>query len=447
MPGRQLLARLIGVTSKANPHETKAALLAFLCNFVLLASYYVLRPMRDTMATVFGVAALQNLFTGTFILTLLCAPLFAWAASRVRLARLLPGVFWFLLSNLLIFYFLFRAAPQDRWLAAAFFWWFSVINLFLVSIFWTLMADVFSPGQATRLFAFIAAGGSTGAIAGPLLTAALVRSVGVAGMLLVAGAGFLLVILLVHLLMREKARLRAASPEAQQTTLDHALPGNPLSGFALLFKSPFMLNQAAFMLLMTWIATLFYFLQTDIVAKTFSGIENRAVAFADVDLFVNTATALILILGVGRTLQRFGVTPCLLLTPLLMGLACLGIAAAPSFLLIQAARSAQRISQYAIARPSREVLFTVMDQQSKYKAKNVIDTAVYRFGDLTAAWLQAGLRGAGLGLSGVMGFGMAVSAAWGLVAWALGHRYETLRRQNGTTAAPAEASLPLRSRP
>ena len=433
-----IFARVLGLTSRAEPHEIKAALLAFACNFVLLASYYILRPVRDTMATVFGVGALQNLFTGTFVLTLICAPLFAWAAARLKLERLLPGVFWFLLSNLLLFYVLFRVAPQDRWLAAAFFWWFSVINLFLISIFWTLMADVFSPGQATRLFAFIAAGGSTGAIAGPLLTAGLVHGVGVAGMLLVAGAGFLIVIALVHLIMREKIQLRAESAESQVTTLDHALPGNPLRGFALLFKSRFLLNQAAFMLLMTWIATIFYFLQTDIIARAFPGVENRAVAFADVDLFVNTASALILIFGLGRILQRFGVTPSLLLSPLLMGLVCLGIAVAPSFVLIQAGRSIQRISQYGIARPSREVLFTVMDQQSKYKAKNVIDTTVYRFGDLTAAWLQTGLRGVGLGLTGLMGFGMAVAAAWAAVAWALGRRYESLRRHDGTMAAPAE---------
>lgn len=438
IPPRRALAKLLGLSSRAEPHEMKAALLAFACNFVLLASYYILRPVRDTMATVFGVGALQNLFTGTFVLTLICAPLFAWAAARLKLERLLPGVFWFLLSNLLLFYVLFRVAPQDRWLAAAFFWWFSVINLFLISIFWTLMADVFSPGQATRLFAFIAAGGSTGAIAGPLLTAGLVHGVGVAGMLLVAGAGFLIVIALVHLIMREKIQLRAESPEAQLTTLDHALPGNPLRGFALLFKSRFLLNQAAFMLFMTWIATIFYFLQTDIIARAFPGVENRAVAFADVDLFVNTASALILIFGLGRILQRFGVTPSLLLSPLLMGLVCLGIAVAPSFVLIQAGRSIQRISQYGIARPSREVLFTVMDQQSKYKAKNVIDTAVYRFGDLTAAWLQTGLRGVGLGLTGLMGFGMAVAAAWAAVAWALGRRYESLRRHDGTMAAPAE---------
>jgi AAA family ATP:ADP antiporter len=421
-----LLARLIGLTVSVEPQEVKAVALAFLFNFVLLGSYYILRPVRDTMATVFGVQALQSLFTGTFVITLICAPVFAWCASKVKLARLLPGVFWVLLINLLFFYALFRLAPQNRWLAAAFFWWFSVVNLFLISIFWTFMADVFAPAQATRLFAFIAAGGSIGAIAGPLLTRSLAGIVGVSGLLLVAGAGFLCVIALIHALMREKEKLRMRDEQAQQTTLDHNLPGNPLRGFALLLKSPFLLNQAAFMLLMTWIATIFYFLQTDLIAKAFPGVESRAVAFADVDLFVNICSAVILIFGLGRMLPRFGVTASLLLTPVLMAGACLAIALAPSFVLIQAGRATQRISQYAIARPSREVLFTVVDQQSKYKAKNVIDTTVYRFGDLTSAWMLAGLRAAGFGLLGAMTFGIAVSAAWGAVAVALGRRYEAL---------------------
>ncbi len=429
------LARLIGLTVAVEPQEVKAVALAFLFNFVLLGSYYILRPVRDTMATVFGVQALQSLFTGTFVITLVCAPVFAWCASKMKLARLLPGVFWFLLINLLVFYALFRLAPQNRWLAAAFFWWFSVINLFLISIFWTFMADVFSSAQATRLFAFIAAGGSTGAIAGPLITRALAGSIGVSGLLLVAGAGFLCVILLIHALMREKEKLRALDKEAQQTTLDHNLPGNPLRGFALLLKSSFLLNQAAFMLLMTWIATIFYFLQTDLIAKTFPGMESRAIAFADVDLFVNICSAVILIFGLGRVLQRFGVTASLLLTPLLMAGACLAIALAPSFFLIQAARATQRISQYAVARPSREILFTVVDQQSKYKAKNVIDTAVYRFGDLSSAWILAGMRAAGFGLLGAMGFGIAVSAMWGAVAVALGRRYQTLGGKPASAAA------------
>ncbi|HWM60508.1 MAG TPA: MFS transporter, partial [Rhizomicrobium sp.] len=278
------LARLIDLTVAVEPRELKTVVLAFLFNFVLLGSYYILRPVRDTMATVFGVQALQDLFTGTFIITLILAPIFAWCAAKVKLARLLPGVFWILLINILIFYVFFRLVPQNRWLAAAFYWWLSVVNLFLISMFWAFMADVFSPAQATRLFAFIAAGGSIGAIAGPLLTRSLAGIVGVSGLLLVAGAGFLCVILLIHALMREKEKLRARDEQAQQTTLDHNLPGNPLRGFALLLKSPFLLNQAAFILLMTWIATIFYFLQTDIIAKNFPGAESRAVAFADVDL-------------------------------------------------------------------------------------------------------------------------------------------------------------------
>jgi ATP:ADP antiporter, AAA family len=421
------LARLIRFSVRVEPQETRAVILAFLCNFMLLASYYILRPLRDTMATVFGVGELQNLFTGTFVVVLLCSPLYAWAASKFKLTRLLPGVFWFLLSNLVVFYLLFHTDPENRWVAAAYFWWFSAINLILISVFWTLMADLFSATEATRLFAFIAAGGEIGAILGPIITKASAQAVGVDGLLLVAIAGFAIMILLVQLLVREKQRLRALVPDTQKTTLDHRLPGNPLRGFKLLLKSPYMMGQAAFMVLMTWVATILYFLQTDLIAKAYSGAARRAVAFADVDLFVNVCSAIILIFGLGRFLRRFGVTASLVLTPIIMAAACFGVVLAPTFFMVQTARALQRISQYAIARPSREVLFTVLDQQSKYKAKNVIDTVVYRFGDLTAAWMQAGLRAAGLGLIGAVTLGVGVSAAWGLVAAALGRRYELMR--------------------
>jgi AAA family ATP:ADP antiporter len=424
---RLLLARLIGLTVKVEPHEIKALTLACLCNFMLLGSYYILRPLRDTMATVFGVGELQLLFTGTFVVILLCAPVYAWSASKFKLTRLLPGVFWFLLANLGVFYVLFHATSQNHWVAAAYFWWFSAINLILISVFWTLMADLFSAGQATRLFAFIAAGGEIGAIFGPIVTTSSAEALGIDGLLLVAIAGFAIMIVLVHMLVREKARLQSSGHEAQRTTLDHSLPGNPWRGFRLLVQSPYMLGQAAFMLLMTWIATILYFLQTDLIAKTYAGVARRAIAFADVDLFVNICSAIILVFGLGRVLRRFGVTASLMLSPLLMLAACVGVIIAPSFFMVQTARALQRISQYAIARPSREVLFTVVDQQSKYKAKNVIDTVVYRFGDLTAAWMQAGLRAAGFALIGAMSVGIAVSAAWSFVALNLGRRYEVLR--------------------
>jgi AAA family ATP:ADP antiporter len=432
------LLRMMGAASKAEPDELRAAVLAFSCNFVLLASYYILRPLRDTMATVFGVAQLQELFTGTFVLTLLLAPVFAWCVARVKLSRFLPGVFWVLIINLAIFYTLFRVSPGSRWAAAAFFWWFSVINLFLISVFWTLMADTFSSGQATRLFAFIAAGGSSGAVLGPIVTKSFVKSIGVSGLVLVACAGFFIVIVLIHLLMQEKEKLRVLDRDTQKTSLDHNLPGNPLRGFALLFSSRYLLGQAVFFVLMTWIATILYFLQADYIAKAFSAVESRAIAFADVDLFVNICSAVVLIFGMGRFLQRFGVTASLALSPILMVIACFVLALAPTFFVVQSARAVQRISQYAIARPSREVLFTVLDQQSKYKAKNVIDTTVYRFGDLTAAWLQAGLRSLGFGVLAIVGLGMAVSAVWGLSAFIIGRRYQAIvdNRENELVAVP-----------
>jgi ATP:ADP antiporter, AAA family len=425
---------LLKLVVDTEPPEVRIVVLAFLCNFVLFSSYYILKPLRDTMATVFGVNELQNLFTGTFVITLAGAPVFAWLASRIRLALFLPGIFWFLLFDILIFYGLFRVAPQSRWVAAAYYWWFSVVNLFLISIFWTFMADIFSAPQATRLYAFIAAGGSLGAIAGPAITASLSRVLGLGGLLLVAAAGFILLILFVHLLMWEKGRMSRVVCTAA-ATFDHKLPGNPFHGFRLIFGSSYLMIQVAFVVLMTWISTVIYILQTDFAARMFPGVEGRAAAFADVDLAVNVCSAFILFFGLGRVVRRFGLTAGLVLSPILAAIACVGVVLAPSLLMVQAARVIQRVAQIAIARPSREVLFTVVDQQSKYKAKNVIDTVAYRFGDVTAAWMQAGLRATGFGLLGAVTLGVAVSALWGAVAIVLGRQYEGFRRLEHAGAA------------
>ncbi len=242
-------------------------LLAFACNFMLLASYYILRPVRDTVATVFGTDQLQLLFTGTFIGTLIASPIYAWLTAHVRLNRLLPGVFWFWVANVLLFQVLFKAAPDNRWIGGAYYVWFSVVNLFMISAFWTLMSDLFSASQATRLFALIAAGGSLGAIAGPLLVRVVVHATGLGGLLLIAATGFLGVIALVHLLMREKENLRLKVEGSQPTTLDHDLAGGALDGFWALLRSPYSRRQAAFLLLMTWVNTVAYFMQTDLIAR------------------------------------------------------------------------------------------------------------------------------------------------------------------------------------
>jgi ATP:ADP antiporter, AAA family len=442
-PPGSSLARLLNLSVHIEAHERRAVALAFLCNFMMLGSYYILRPVRDTTATVFGAGYLQYLFTGTFIGTLVASPLYTLLASRVQLKRLLPGVFWFWVLNILLFQVLFRSAPDSRTLAAAYYWWFSIANLFMISVFWSLMVDVFTAHQATRLFALIAAGGSIGAIAGPLATRLAVHSLGLGGLLSLAAAGFVVVIVLVHLLMREKERLRAHGGEVQRSTFDHGLAGNPFDGFGEVLRSSYSRNQAGFILLMTWANTVGYFLQTDIIARAFKAVESRAIAIADISLVVNICSALVLTFGLGRFVTRFGVTAGLLANPIIMMVAFVATALSPTLLMIQALQVVRQVSQYAIARPSREICFTVVEQGSRYKAKNVIDTVVYRFGDLSAAWILTGLRTAGLGLGGAVGAGFGFSALWGGVALLLGRRYERLRAQHAT---PATAMRPAEGR-
>jgi ATP:ADP antiporter, AAA family len=437
--------RLEGLLTRGTqilPHERRAVLLAFACNFLLLASYYILKPVRDTVATVFGADQLQMLFTGTFIGTLIASPIYAWLAARVRLNRLLPGVFWFWVLNVLLFQALFKLAPDNRWIGGSYYVWFSAVNLFMISVFWTLMSDLFSAAQATRLFALIAAGGSLGAIAGPVLIRLVVHATGLDGLLLIAAVGFLGVIGLVHLLMREKVRLQQAGVGAQPTTLDHDLSGSALDGFRQLLRSAYSRRQAAFILLMTWVNTVAYFLQTDVISRAFSGVANRAVAIADISLVVNILAAIILLFGLGRYVHRFGVTAGLILNPIIMVVAFIALALSPTLLMIQALQVIRQVSQYAIARPSREICFTVVPHSDRYKTKNVIDTVVYRFGDLSAAWMETGLRAMGLRVIGSAAAGFGVSIIWGVGALLLGRRYEILRAKQEAAQGAAQLSHP-----
>jgi AAA family ATP:ADP antiporter len=422
--------------------ERKAAGIAFACHFLLMCSYYILRPVRDTVATLVGIGHLSQLFTATFVGTLAASALYTALASRVKLARLLPGTFGFWLLNIVVFATLFGATSPGRALGYAYYIWFSVANLFMISLFWSFMVDLFSPTQATRWFAFIAAGGALGAITGPLLTRILVKPIGLSGLMLVAAAGFALVIFLVQLLIVEKLRLRVDCEDTQQSTLDHALSGGVLDGFRKLLGSRYFLNQAAFMLLMTWVNTVAYFCQTDLIARSYSQLADRAQVIADMDLIVNTCTAVILLGGLGQIVRRFGVTSALVLNPLLMLVAFAATALSPTLLVIEVLQVVRRVAQYAIARPSREICFTVVEQGSRYKAKNVIDTVVYRLGDVSSAWLQTGLEALGYGMGGAVALGIAASAVWGGVAVALGRGYERSRHR-GSGAAASSAALNL----
>jgi AAA family ATP:ADP antiporter len=417
----------------------RALALAFACNFVLMGSYYLLRPVRDAMATVFGVDQLQNLFTGTLVLTLVCSPIFAWLTDTFKLSRLLPAVFGFLVMDLGAFYFWFQATPDSRWLAAAFYWWFSVVNLFMVSVFWSLMVDLFTPNQAARLLPAIAGGGSLGAIAGPLVAALFVKGVGVGGVLLMAAVGLVMVIVLVIRLIHAKRRMQEAHEETQASSLDRKLRGNFFDGFRVLFTSSYQVKQALFILLMTWIATIGYFLQTDLIGKAFADVASRTQALADIDLAVNICSAAVAIFGLTRVITRFGVTGSLVLNPILMAISFVLMVFSPTILMLQAMQALRRVTQYAVARPSREICFTVVEQENRYKTKNIIDVVVYRLGDLSSAWMQAGLRALGLGLNANLGVGVLASGIWAISAWSLGRQYEQLKaaQANAATAGGA----------
>ncbi len=421
------------------PHEIRAVVLGFLYYFFLLGSYYILRPVRDAMATSYGAdpASLSQLWTGTFIGTLIFVPMFAFASNRVKLQTLLPWVYGFIVLTLIGFIFLFQGAADDRWIAAGFYIWVSVFNMIITSVFWSFMADLFSRTQAKRVYGVVAAGGSAGAVAGPAITALLVKVVGTNMLLLISAAGFVLTIGIVLLLVKEKERLRIAGHDAQRTRLDHTLAAHSFKGFDLVARSPYLLGIAGFVLLMTWVSTILYFMQQDLIARLFDTREARTQAFAMVDLVVNVLTIGIQMFGTGRLVARFGVTTGLILNPVLMIGGFIGVALMPVLLLV--AQVVRRVSEYGVARPSREMLFTIVDQESKYKAKSVIDTVVYRGGDFTVAWVQAGLAWLGWGIAGVATFGIAVCAVWAWIALNLGRRYENVTGDRKSTLAEAAA--------
>jgi AAA family ATP:ADP antiporter len=309
-------------------------------------------------------------------------------------------------------------------LAVTFYWWFSVVNLFMISIFFSLMVDTFTPTQAARLLPTIAAGGSLGAIAGPALASGFATRVGVSGLLLMAAAGLAVVIVLVLALIRE---MQAADAETQASTMDHELSGTLFDGLRATFTSRYHVSQALFIMLMTWIATIGYFLQTEMIARAFAGLSERTQALADIDLVVNLCSAIVAMFGVSRFIARFGVTGGLVINPFLMVISFVLMALSPTLLMLQAMQALRRVSQYAIARPCREICFTVVDQESRYKAKNFIDTVVYRFGDLASAWMQKGMELLGFGMTATLGLGIVASGIWAVNALSLGRQYERRR--------------------
>ncbi len=418
---RRGLARVVDV----EPEEVHALLWSFAYFFSLLCGYYVVRPMRDAMGIAGGVEQLHWLFTGTFVAMLAVVPIFGWVTSRFPRRRFLPYVYGFFIANLLVFYVLLRGEGDHVTAARAFFIWTSVYNLFVVSVFWSFMADLYTAAQAKRVFGFIAAGGTIGALAGPALATILARPLGAASLLLVSAGFMAAAIVCIHRLIAWKERAGAGSrDEAAADT--RPLGGGVLAAIPLVLRSPYLLGIAVFMLLYSTASTVIYFEQAQIVRDAFASAGERTAVFAAMDLAVNALTVAVQVFLTGRLVRALGVASTLALLPVLLGAGFLVLGLAPVLAVIVAVQVLRRAGEYAITRPAREMLFVVLGREEKYKAKSFLDTVVYRGGDAVSAWAYAGLRAIGLGLGAIAFIAVPVAGAWAWLAYRLGRRQQAL---------------------
>lgn len=407
-------ARAIG----AEPGELTALALSFAYFFCLLCGYYILRPLRDEMGIAGGVANLHWVFTATFLAMFAVVPLFGWITRRFSRSTFLPLVYLFFIVNLLLFYGIFQIDAARVWAARVFFVWLSVFNLFVISIFWSVMVDLYTNEQGRRLFGFIAAGGSIGAVFGPLITSTLAIPLGPVNLLLVS-AGFLIAALLCV-----RTLLRIGESRRDDASYEEPLGGGVLDGVTVLARSRYLLGVALFIVGLTVVATFVYFEQAHIVARSFSDSASRTRFFARIDLAVNIVAVSMQIFGTGRVMRKIGVTAVLAVMPLIAAGGLALLAAAPLLSVLAAFQIVRRAGDYALTRPARELLFTVVTPIEKYRVKNVIDTLVYRAGDAIGAWAFATLSALGFGLSGAASIGVAVALLWLVLAVWLGRTEE-----------------------
>ena len=416
---------------EVRPHERRALGWSLVYVFAILSAYYVLRPIRDEMGVQGGVENLPWLFSGTLLGMIAVNPLFAALVKRLPRARFIAWSYRFFAANLVLFLVLFHLADpaQNVWIGRAFFIWLSVFNLFVVSVFWATMVDVFDSEQGKRLFGLLAAGATLGAIAGSTLTASLVREAGATNLFFAS-----IVLLEVAVFAVRKLSFK------EQRQEDAPIGGGVLAGISHTFRSPYLLNICVFILLFTVTSTFLYFQQATIARDSFADRASRAAFFAQVDLLVNVLTLAVQLFFTARILRKLGVALTLSLLPLLSVIGFAWLGTTPTIAAIVVLQVARRAGNFAIARPTREVLFTVLPREDKYKAKSFIDTVVYRLGDQVGAWSYAALGWFGLSLAGIAWIAVPVSAVWLMNAFWLGRRLEQLA-QAGATDAPAASRI------
>jgi ATP:ADP antiporter, AAA family len=424
-PIYRLLRRFVVV----RPGETRALGWSWFYIFSVLSSYYILRPIRDEMGVAGGIENLPWLFTGTLLGMIAVNPPFAALVAKLPRARFIGFTYRFFIGNLFLFALLihFASAEQNIWVGRVFFIWTSIFNLFVVSVFWALMVDVFDSEQSKRLFGFIAAGATLGGIVGSSVTALLAKQVSPVYLLLISAA-------LIELAVFGVRRLSELSPVLRQQPLslpDEApIGGTAFSGVTHALKSPYLINVSVYVLLFTITSTFLYFQQAETARQSFADRGARTAFFAGVDFWVNVLTLGAQLFLTHRVLRTLGVGLTLAMLPALSILGFGTLASMPTIGVLVGYQVLRRAGNFAFARPTREVLFTVVSREDKYKAKSFIDTVVYRLGDQVGAWSYAGLGVLGFGITGVALVAVPISCIWLVNGWWLGMKQEILAAKN-----------------
>ena len=395
--------------------------IAFFYFFFLLGGYFMLRPLRGTVAAN-NSDILHWLYTATFVMMLLIVPVFGFLVSRFRRGQFIPGIYLFFIANLLLFAAGFEDEATPQWIQRGFYVWLSVFNLFVVSIFWSFMADIFRPGQATRLFGFIMAGGSIGAILAPSVTKAVVDPHGATGVMLVAACALLVATSLAVFLGRYTRRLRKQEASS-------IIGGSVWEGAVRVFRSEYLLYACLLMLLHNLTSTFLVNGLAVLVNAEIAGFEARTTFFSHVDQVVQVLAFLFQFFITSRLISRLGMSATLSMVPLILAGGFVILGSSMGLVLFAAVQVAQRSMNYGLIGPAKEMLFTVVDRETRYKSKNFIDTVVYRGSDVTASWIFKGMMSAGLSLAHVAWIYVPVLGLWGFGAWRLGRIYARMREQ------------------
>ncbi|MCB1506884.1 MAG: MFS transporter [Hyphomicrobiaceae bacterium] len=412
-PLQSILARIVHVER----NEIAALLLSFAYFFLVLAAYYIIRPVRDEMGVAVGRDHLQTLFVIVFFVMLAAVPVYGWVTSRFAKRLVVPLVYSFFILNLIAFWTILSGGGRTASIASVFFVWASVFNLFVVSLFWIVMSDLYDSGQAKRLYGFIAAGGTAGAMAGPIITQGFVRIIGPDNLLLVSAA-LLTLALVAAMLLR-----RLAPAHGLAVASERPVGKGILAGAIRVWQSPYLFRIALWILLGNLVSTFFYLEQSHIVGETLTDRTARVELLARLDLAVSIMTILLQVFVTGRMLERFGVGVTAATLPAWCALGLVLLAISPTLGVIVAIMAVERAVAFALASPAVKVLYTVVDPEEKYKAQNFIDTVVYRGGDAASGWVFNTL-GKTLGLAGGVVALTAVPAAlaWLWLSFSLGNQ-------------------------